>query len=131
MITYVLLIIASLLIVALSFLLYFLIKEQLFLIRLSKAKNLSSKQKEPPMTIGNEERIEFIKEEIAEVTKLVEENPEIVENVGKLISKYGDVLTPLILKLSRVGIDLRKEAFEEFVEMGLTTDQAIKMACGR
>ncbi len=65
------------------------------------------------------------------VTTQLEEHPDIVTKAGNLFVNYIDVLMPMFKQLAQATIDVRKEAFKEFRNLGLTNDQCIKMVCGR
>ena len=72
-----------------------------------------------------------INNNIAIISEAIAENEDLVKNIGGIYERYGDILTPLVRNLVGLTIEMRKEAFQEFKKLGLSHDQAIKLACGR
>jgi hypothetical protein len=75
----------------------------------------------------NAEEISIILDVIANV---IDDNPEIVANIGHVFVKYWECLTPMFKFVSEDVVAQRKELYDDLVAQGYSPEIAIKLVVG-
>jgi hypothetical protein len=66
------------------------------------------------------------------VLNVLNENPELIENVGDLLVKYWSVFKPLIDSANQDAIGIRVDQFRELKRLlGLSDELTVKLICGQ